>query len=135
MPPKKNVSILVADDSSSMRSALARFLRQAGFRVITANDGQDALDALLAKPYDMVVSDWDMPRLSGLELLKSVRSEQRLRHLPFLMTTVKQGRKDIEQAIKAGVSDYIVKPFSAKVLVEKVERLLQAAENADPGHS
>ena len=135
MPPKKNVSILVADDSSSMRSALARFLRQAGFRVITANDGQDALDALLAKPYDMVVSDWDMPRLSGLELLKSVRSEQRLRRLPFLMTTVKQGRKDIEQAIKAGVSDYIVKPFSAKVLVEKVERLLQAAENADPGHS
>lgn len=126
MPPKYNVTILVAEDSSSMRSAMAQFLRQAGFaRVITVGDGQEALDHLRSKPYDLIISDWDMPKLTGLELLQAVRADENLKALPFLMTTAKQHRKDIEEAIKAEVSDYIVKPFSANVLVDKTLQLLR----------
>lgn len=124
---RDNLKILVVDDFSTMRRIVKTLLKQNGFNNFTeAEDGQQALSMLQgAGDFEMVVSDWNMPNMTGLELLKAVRSDPRLKHLPFLMVTAEAEKENIITAVKAGVSNYIVKPFTAQTLKEKLQKIDQ----------
>lgn len=125
MKSRKDVAILVVEDSFNIRSAMVRFLRENGYTTVhTAGDGQEALGVLRNEQVDLVVSDWDMPNVSGLDLLKRVRSMAPTKGIPFLMVTMKGTKQEILDAIQAGVSDYMVKPFSAQTLINKVNKIL-----------
>ena len=124
---RDSLKILVVDDFSTMRRIVKTLLKQNGFTNFTeAEDGQQALNILKAQgDFEMVVSDWNMPNMTGLELLKSVRADPRLKHLPFLMVTAEAEKENIITAVKAGVSNYIVKPFTAQTLKEKLQKIDQ----------
>ena len=117
--------ILVAEDSTAMRGAIQGFLRQEGFtNIALAPDGVVAWNLLNKAEFDLVISDWMMPRMSGLDVLKNMRQSEFHEHIPFLMITIRDKADDILMAKKYGVSDYIIKPFTAKLLLEKVKMLL-----------
>ena len=125
MKSRKDIAILVVEDSFNIRSAMVRFLRENGYsNVLTAGDGQEAMGVLRQQQVHLLISDWDMPNLSGLDLLKRVRGMAPTKELPFLMVTMKCTKQEILDSIKAGVSDYMVKPFSAQTLMDKVNRIL-----------
>ncbi len=118
------MKVLVVDDFSTMRRIVKNILRQLGFEnIIEADDGETAIAKLETERVDFIISDWNMPKMSGLELLKWVRSHDEFKDLPFLMVTAEAQKENILEAVKAQVSNYIVKPFTAEVLSEKIEKI------------
>jgi two-component system, chemotaxis family, chemotaxis protein CheY len=126
MDVNKNLKILVVDDFATMRKVIRNLLKQGGFEnIVEAEDGVAALKVLQSQKVDFVISDWNMPNMSGLELLKAVRGSDDLKELPFLMVTAEALKDNVVAAVKAGVSNYIVKPFTAEVLTEKIEKIVK----------
>ena len=125
MPVDTKMKVLVVDDFSTMRRIVKNILRQLGFEnIVEADDGESAMRKLESERIDFVVSDWNMPKMSGLELLKWVRGHDEFKDLPFLMVTAEAQKENVLEAVKAKVSNYIVKPFTMKQLVDKVEKTL-----------
>ncbi len=123
--PDLGMKILVVDDFATMRRIIKNILRQIGYKNIEeADDGDVGLRLLKAQPFDFVISDWNMPKMSGLELLKAVRSDDQLADLPFLMVTAEAQKENVIEAVKAKVSNYIIKPFTAETLAEKINKIL-----------
>lgn len=121
-----NMRVLVVDDFSTMRRIVKNTLRQIGFTNIEeAEDGQKAYDRLTSEKFDFVVSDWNMPNMTGIDLLRKVRATPQLKNLPFLMVTAEAKQENVVEAIKAGVSNYIVKPFTVATLQEKVSKIFK----------
>lgn len=124
-----DMKFLVVDDFSTMRRIVRNLLKELGFNnVDEAEDGQIALTKLRAGGFDFVVSDWNMPNMTGLELLKQVRSDPSLKHLPVLMVTAEAKKENIIEAAQAGASGYIVKPFTAATLDEKLNKIFQTMQ-------
>lgn len=125
MDVNKNMKILVVDDFATMRRIIKNLLKQGEYKNITeAEDGADALKILKSEKVDFIISDWNMPNMTGLELLVAVRADSELSGLPFLMVTAESLKDNIVLAVKEGVSNYIVKPFTAEVLSEKIEKII-----------
>ncbi|WP_445005358.1 chemotaxis response regulator CheY [Halomonas mongoliensis] len=122
----KNMSILVVDDFPTMRRIVRSLLKELGFtNVEEAEDGQEALNKLRAGGFQFVVSDWNMPNLDGLEMLKQIRADAALKHLPVLMVTAEAKKENIIAAAQAGASGYVVKPFTAATLEEKLNKIFE----------
>ena len=116
-----NMSILVVDDSDTMRRIITTALREIGLRNVTkADDGDSAWEKLQREDFDLILSDHKMPKMSGEELLKRVRQSERHKRIPFIMITAEAFHENVMQAVKLGVSNYIVKPFSSKQLLDKI---------------
>jgi two-component system chemotaxis response regulator CheY len=123
------MKILVVDDFSTMRRIIKNLLRDLGFNNTSeADDGQTALPMLQSGNYDFLVTDWNMPGMTGIELLKAVRADAKLASLPVLMVTAEQKREQIVEAAQAGVNGYIVKPFTAEVLREKLNKIFERVD-------
>jgi len=121
----KNLTVLIVDDFITMRRIVRKILRDLDFEdIIEAEDGSAAMEVLQRTSVDLIISDWNMPKMTGLELLKVVRSTENLRDIPFLMLTAEAQKENIVEAIKAKVSNYIVKPFTAASLQEKLAKIL-----------
>ena len=121
-----SLKVLVVDDMSTMRRIVKNVLKQIGFTdMVEAENGQDALNKLKAgdNGIGFIVSDWNMPVMQGLELLRAVRADPDLKHLPFLMVTAETQKENIIEAVQAGVSNYVVKPFTAEALEVKLEKI------------
>ncbi len=120
-----NMKILVVDDFSTMRRIVRNLLKELGFsNVHEAEDGVDALNKLRSDgSYEFVVSDWNMPNMTGIELLRNIRADAALKHLPVLMVTAEAKRENIIEAAQAGASGYVVKPFTAATLDEKLKKV------------
>ncbi len=128
--PDYKMKILVVDDFATMRRIVKNILKQLGFENIEeAEDGEQAFNKLKGGGFKFVVSDWNMPNLDGLGLLKKVRSDPELKSLPILMVTAEAEKEKVVEAIKAGVSNYVVKPFTAEVLKEKMDKILSKMES------
>ena len=122
----KNMKILVVDDFSTMRRIIKNLLRDLGFTNIQeADDGNTALPMLQNGDFDFVVTDWNMPGMSGIELLKEIRADAKLGTIPVLMVTAEAKRDQIIEAAQAGVNGYVVKPFTAQVLKEKIDKIFE----------
>ena len=120
-----NMKILVVDDSPTMRRILVNTVQKAGYSNIQeAEDGREALAKLLAGDFEFLMTDWNMPNMSGLELVTAVREEGKLKDIPILMVTTRNMKEDIVNAIKLGVNGYIVKPFDAKTLNAKINEIM-----------
>lgn len=120
-----NMNVLIVDDFATMRRILKNILRQIGFANISeAEDGKSALKELKKTKYDLVLCDWNMPEMSGLEVLRTVRADEELKGLPFIMVTAEAQKDNILEAVKAGVSNYVVKPFTADTMSEKLKKVL-----------
>lgn len=125
MSVDKTMQILVVDDYNTMRRIIKNLLKQLGFdNVDEAADGGEALVKLSEKPFKLVVSDWNMEPMSGFELLKKVRADDKLKDIPFLMVTAESKPENVAAAKQAGVSNYIVKPFNAETLKSKLVAIL-----------
>ncbi|MCK8602401.1 response regulator [Desulfoferrobacter suflitae] len=121
----KDLTALVVDDFSTMRRIVKNILRDLEFKnILEAEDGMAAVSVLKAQKVDVIVSDWNMPKMTGLDLLKFVRSDDTLKNLPFLMITAESQKENVVEAVKAKVSNYIVKPFTAETLGEKLAKIL-----------
>lgn len=126
MAERSALKFLVVDDFSTMRRIVRNLLKELGFtNVEEAEDGAVALQKLKAGNFEFVVSDWNMPNMDGLTLLQSVRADPSLKHLPFLMITAEAKKENIIAAAQAGASGYIVKPFTAATLSEKMEKIFE----------
>ncbi len=124
--PDSKMRILVVDDFATMRRIIKNILKQLGYENIAeAEDGKVALRALENQDIDFIVSDWNMPNMSGLELLKAVRASEKFKDIPFLMVTAEAMKENIIEAVKSGVSNYIVKPFTAETMREKIEKIFK----------
>ena len=120
----KNMKILVVDDFSTMRRIVKNILRQLNFvNIIESDDGSTALEVLQREKIDLVISDWNMPKMTGLELLKVLKADDALKHIPFLLVTAEAQQENIIEAVKSGVSNYIVKPFTAETLSQKINQI------------
>src|SRR5512137_2045945 len=119
------MKILVVDDFSTMRRIVRNLLKELGFaNVHEAEDGVDALNKLRGEGnFEFVVSDWNMPNMTGIELLRNIRADAALKHLPVLMVTAEAKRENIIEAAQAGASGYVVKPFTAATLDEKLKKV------------
>lgn len=119
------MKILVVDDFATMRRIVKNILVQLGYKnIVEADDGTTAVEILKQEKVDMIISDWNMPKMTGLELLKHVRADADLANIPFLMVTAEAQQDNIILAVKAKVSQYIVKPFTAETLGEKINKIL-----------
>lgn len=119
-----NMKFLVVDDFSTMRRIVRNLLKELGFsNVHEAEDGVDALKQLRAETFEFVVSDWNMPNMTGIELLREIRKDDALKHLPVLMVTAEAKKENIIEAAQAGASGYVVKPFTAATLDEKLKKI------------
>ena len=124
----KDMKFLVVDDFSTMRRIIKNLLNDLGYQnVQEADDGQTALPILQAGGIEFLVTDWNMPGMPGLDLLKAVRSDPKLAKLPVLMLTAEAKREQIIEAAQAGVSGYVIKPFTAATLKEKIDKILGAS--------
>ena len=120
-----SMKVLVVDDYATMVRIMRNLLRQLEFtNVEDANSGADALDKLRSDNFGLVISDWNMAPMTGIELLQEVRSDDKLKHLPFIMVTAESKTENVVMAKKAGVSNYIVKPFNAETLKMKLASVL-----------
>lgn len=120
------MKILVVDDFSTMRRIIRNLLRDLGFSNIEeADDGNTALPMLKKGNFDFLVTDWNMPGMSGMELLRAVRADDSLKNLPVLMVTAEAKRDQIVSAAQAGVNGYVVKPFTAAALKDKIEKIFE----------
>jgi two-component system chemotaxis response regulator CheY len=122
---KPDMKILVVDDFPTMRRIVKTLLRQNGYQhFIEAEDGEQAYGILQKEPgIEFIVSDWNMPNMTGLEFLKTVRADAKFKHLPFLMVTAEAEKENIIEAVKSGVSNYVVKPFTGQTLQEKMAKI------------
>jgi two-component system chemotaxis response regulator CheY len=124
MATDTNMRVLVVDDFSTMRRIIKNILRQLGFNnIIEADDGSTAWDVLNKDKIDFIISDWNMPIMSGIEFLKKVRASEEFGDLPFLMVTAEAQQENIIEAVQAKVSNYIVKPFTAETLGQKIDKI------------
>jgi len=120
-----DLKILAVDDSATMRRIIINTLKRLGYNdVVEATDGRDAIAKLKVEPISFVITDWNMPEMDGLEFVSTIRSTERFKHLPVLMVTTRSVKEDIVQALKAGVNNYIVKPFTPDTLKQKIEQIL-----------
>ena len=120
----KNIKILIVDDFSTMRRIIKNLLRDLGFtNTHEADDGNTALPMLKSGDFQFVVTDWNMPGMQGIDLLKAIRADDKLKSLPVLMVTAEAKREQIIEAAQAGVNGYIVKPFTAATLSEKLDKI------------
>lgn len=119
------LKFLVVDDFSTMRRIVKNLLQELGYSDITeADDGNTALPLLKAGSFDILITDWNMPGMPGLDLLKAVRADEKLSKMPVLMLTAEAKREQIVEAAQAGVSGYVIKPFTAITLKEKLDKIL-----------
>ncbi len=124
--PDFKMKILVVDDFSTMRRIVKNLLRQLGFENIEeAEDGAQAYSKLKNGGFGFVVSDWNMPNMDGLDLLKKVRSDPELKDTPILMVTAEAEKEKVIIAIQAGVNNYVVKPFTGEILKEKMDKIFE----------
>jgi len=122
----KNMKVLVVDDFSTMRRIVKNLLRDLGFTNIQeADDGSTALPMLQGGDFDFVVTDWNMPGMQGIDLLKAIRADEKLAHIPVLMVTAEAKKEQIVMAAQAGVNGYIVKPFTAATLKTKLDKIFE----------
>ena len=122
----KDISILIVDDFSTMRSIIRNLLRDLGFNnTAEADDGNTALPMLKSGKFDFLVTDWSMPGMDGLTLLKAIRADEDLKQMPVLMVTAEAKREQIVVAAEAGVNAYVVKPFTAATLKDKIEKIFR----------
>ncbi|MFT6206846.1 MAG: two-component system chemotaxis response regulator CheY [Colwellia sp.] len=122
----KNMKVLVVDDFSTMRRIIKNLLRDLGFTNISeADDGSTALPMLKEGSFDFVVTDWNMPGMQGIDLLKAIRADAKLSHIPVLLITAEAKKEQIVMAAQAGVNGYIVKPFTAATLNAKLDKIFQ----------
>ena len=120
-----NLKFLVVDDFSTMRRIVKNLLQELGYNDITeADDGNTALPLLKNGSFDILITDWNMPGMPGLDLLKAVRADEKLAKMPVLMLTAEAKREQIIEAAQAGVSGYVIKPFTAITLKEKLDKIL-----------
>lgn len=127
----KDLKFLVVDDFSTMRRIIKNLLNDLGYANVTeADDGQTALPMLQSGNFDFLITDWNMPGMPGLELLKAVRADPKLAKLPVLMLTAEAKREQIIEAAQAGVNGYIIKPFTAATLKEKIDKILEQRASA-----
>ena len=120
------MKILVVDDFSTMRRIIKNLLKDLGFSIIQeADDGSTALPMLQQGDFDFVVTDWNMPGMQGIDLLRAIRADDSLKHLPVLMVTAETKKEQIVAAAQAGVNGYVVKPFTAATLKEKLEKIFE----------
>lgn len=116
--------ILVVDDFSTMRRIVKNILKQIGFENLDeAEDGKQAFAKLKAEKFDFLVSDWNMPNMTGIELLQAVRADADLKGLPVLLVTAETEKEKVLEAVQSGVNNYVVKPFTAEVLMEKINKI------------
>jgi two-component system, chemotaxis family, chemotaxis protein CheY len=126
MPADPNMKILIVDDMSTTRRIVKNIMKQLGFaNVEEAENGQDALGKLRADTFGFVISDWNMPIMTGIDLLRAIRADDKLKATPVLMVTAEVQKDNLVEAIQAGVSNYIVKPFTAEVLQEKMNKIFK----------
>jgi two-component system chemotaxis response regulator CheY len=119
-----SMKILIVDDFATMRRIMKNILKQIGFtNIIEADDGTTALEELKKNSVDLIISDWNMPKMTGLDLLKQVRSMDDLKEVPFLMVTAEAQKQNVIDAVQAGVTNYVVKPFTAEAISEKLEKI------------
>ena len=122
----KNMKILVVDDFSTMRRIIKNLLKELGFTNIQeADDGSTALPMLKQSEFDFVVTDWNMPGMQGIDLLRAIRADDSLKHLPVLMVTAEAKKEQIITAAQAGVNGYVIKPFTAGTLKEKLDKIFE----------
>jgi two-component system chemotaxis response regulator CheY len=125
MPLNTGAKILVVDDFSTMRRFIRNILDQLGYtEVEEADDGDSALEKLRGTRFNLVIADWNMPRMNGLDLVRAIRADEGLKTIPVLMVTAEASKENIIEAVKSGASGYVVKPFSSDVLKEKIEKVL-----------
>ncbi|MBU1196462.1 MAG: response regulator [Proteobacteria bacterium] len=121
-----SIKILIVDDFATMRRILKNILKQLGFKnLVEADDGTTAWDVLEGQTIDLIISDWNMPKMTGLELLKKVRASDSHKRIPFLMVTAEAQKQNVIEAVQAGVSNYVVKPFTAEAISDKLEKILK----------
>lgn len=123
---QKNIKILVVDDFPTMRRIIRNLLKDLGFEnVDEAEDGQMGLDKVRDNNFDLVVSDWNMPNMDGLSMLQAIRADEKFAKTPVLMVTAEAKKENIVAAAKAGANGYVVKPFTAAVLEEKINKIFE----------
>ncbi len=126
MPADPNMKVLVVDDMVTMRRIVKNILKQLGFaNVDEAENGQEALQKLRVDTYGFVVSDWNMPVMTGIDMLRAIRADEKLKTTPVLMVTAEAQQSNLIEAVQAGVSNYIVKPFTAETLQEKIAKIFK----------
>jgi len=119
-----NMQVLIVDDMQTMRRIMKNVLKQIGFSNITeADDGKTALAEIKKKQFDLVLCDWNMPEMTGIDLLKALRADDAFKSIPFVMITAEAKKENIVEAVKAGVNNYIVKPFTAETVSEKLKKV------------
>lgn len=124
--PDPNMRVLVVDDFSTMRRIVKSIVKQLGFNnVDEAEDGKQALEMLKGGKYGFVVSDWNMPNMTGIDLLRAIRADPELKDIPVLMVTAETEKQIVVDAIQAGVNNYIVKPFTPQVFEEKMNKIFE----------
>jgi two-component system chemotaxis response regulator CheY len=127
----KNIKILIVDDFSTMRRIVKNLLNDLGFfNTAEADDGSTALEELRRNKYDLVITDWNMPGMPGIDLLKTIRADGALAKMPVLMVTAEAKREQIIEAAQAGVNGYVIKPFTAGTLSEKLGKIFERLEAA-----
>ncbi|MDQ1330867.1 MAG: two-component system, chemotaxis family, chemotaxis protein CheY [Thermodesulfobacteriota bacterium] len=119
-----NVKVLVVDDFATMRRIVKNILKQIGFTdIVEAEDGKSALKMLQNDKFGLIMCDWNMPEMPGIELLGRIRADEQLKGIPFVMVTAEAQKENIMDAVKAGVNSYIVKPFTAEIVEQKLKKL------------
>ena len=119
-----SIKILVVDDFATMRKIIKNLLGQLGYKnVHEADDGSTALVMLKKERFDLIIADWNMPQMSGLDLLKTTRRNEKYKNTPFVMVTAEANKNNIVAAIQAGANEYIIKPFNANTLQEKIKKI------------
>lgn len=125
MAVNKNMRILVVDDFQTMRRIVINLLKQLGFSNVTeAGDGQQALEKVKGEQIDLIISDWNMPNMTGIDFLRLIRADERNKAVPFIMVTAEGKKENVIAAVQAGVNNYIVKPFNAATLKEKMVKVI-----------
>jgi two-component system chemotaxis response regulator CheY len=121
-----SIKVLIVDDFATMRRILKNILKQLGFKnLVEADDGTAAWDILESQEINLIISDWNMPKMTGLELLKKVRASSNHGKTPFLMVTAEAQKQNVIEAVQAGVSNYVVKPFTAEAISDKLSKILK----------
>ncbi|MCP4298057.1 MAG: response regulator [Proteobacteria bacterium] len=129
MEVDKEIVVLVADDSIGIRMIAKKIFKKLGYtNVVVVDDGSTAMDYLNENSVDLVVADWNMPELSGIDLAKKMRLDDSLKNIPFLLVTAEEDQDAIMEALRAGVNNYMTKPYDAKVLQEKIEKMFSFKE-------
>ncbi len=126
MPADPSMKILVVDDMVTMRKIVRNILKQLGFaNTDEAENGEEGLQKLRGGSYNFVVSDWNMPVMTGIEMLRAIRADEKLKSIPVLMVTAEAQQSNLIEAVQAGVSNYIVKPFTAETMQEKIGKIFK----------